>query len=959
MEDNRFNDIERLIFARIDYDIDNGKQLQSEDINTYIDKTLEFVGDLKFENKVRENIFKDIERRYFVTHKRGIPIFNDYDNIPVWYSNNDIENPYFWNRYKQYLLSETSISKASIDLLDESTLPDIMNCLGNPKDVFEGKRLRRGLVIGDVQSGKTSTYIGLICKAADAGYKVVILLTGTTESLRRQTQERVDKGIIGYTYNESKTHGAWVGVGKYDRKLMATSFTSCCDDFVSIKKNIPSSLQSHNSLIIFVVKKNVSVLNRLFTWLKELNIDREKGYVDEPMLLIDDEADNASINTRADETDPTRTNKLIRRICNLFKNTTYVGFTATPFANVFIDPDSLDEMKNADLFPEHFIYALESPSNYIGADKIFYEDSQYYPNLCYITDVEEPDYTSEEYKEAVQYNIDILNHGSFYYKHKKEWNGTLPASLDEAVLCFFLANAIRDLRGQCSTPRSMMVNMSSFVKVQGVIKNHIEEFRDDVFNTIQYDFSKHSEDNEYLPLYSKLKISWEKHFSHVSDISFKRATRKDTLINAIKGIKIIMVNGTKQSERLNYSQDKSMRVIAVGGFALSRGLTLEGLMVSYFYRNTSTYDVLMQMGRWFGYRNGYEDLFQIWTTQTSAQWYAEVARSSQELKDDIREMFEQRLTPKDFGIKVRANNEELGITSYNKMRTASVIDISYSFYGNIYDTPYISSKIESNKLNLKKTKELSRILYESGYNLRFADIGKYDDSKVLDKGNGHSRFYENIPKYLVRKFLSEINISAFNDKFDIDNILQFIDDPQTTGIDYWDIVYESGRSDKNYDVPYLESIKCMERPICEAPIKKVVQISSKHRILSPSEGLLTLAKEDIELVKQRCWSNWNTVAKFIKDKNIPLKAYFQYLPNRKPMLIIMYIQPTKEKRDINKEESRMITKFRKDLGDDCIVTFAIGFPGIKEPVNPTRYKVNKTYVNVMAYNEIGDDTDEE
>lgn len=129
------------------------------------------------------------------------------------------------------------------------------------------------------------------------------------------------------------------------------------------------SLNSQNSLIVFVVKKNVSVLNKLYKWLYDQNVDTVKGYIDIPMLLIDDEADNASVNTKKDETDPTKTNKLIRQVCCLFKDTTYVGFTATPFANVFIDPDSVDSMRNADLFPEHFIYALEPPSNYVGAQK--------------------------------------------------------------------------------------------------------------------------------------------------------------------------------------------------------------------------------------------------------------------------------------------------------------------------------------------------------------------------------------------------------------------------------------------------------------------------------------------------------------------------------------------------------------------------------------------------------------
>ena len=161
------------------------------------------------------------------------------------------------------------------------------------------------------------------------------------------------------------------------------------------------------------------------------------------MLLIDDEADNASVNTKKDNTDPTKTNAIIRKICNLFQTANYIGFTATPFANVFIDPDSVDSMKNADLFPEHFIYTLPTPSSYIGADKIFNEDKEYYRNLRFITDVEEPDYTSDEYRTDLHENIEELNSGTFYSRHKKEWNGVLPNSLKESIYCYYLANVIK------------------------------------------------------------------------------------------------------------------------------------------------------------------------------------------------------------------------------------------------------------------------------------------------------------------------------------------------------------------------------------------------------------------------------------------------------------------------------------------------------------------------------------
>ena len=242
-------------------------------------------------------------------------------------------------------------------------------------------------------------------------------------------------------------------------------------------------------------------MRKLYQWLYQQNIDKVKGYVDAPMLLIDDESDNASINTKKDETDPTKTNKLIRDICNLFKNSTYVGFTATPFANIFIDPDSVDSMRQADLFPEDFIYSLPTPSSYIGAKRLFSKDGDCYENLKFISDIEEPDYSSEEYRSMLNDDIESLNRGTFYFQHKKEWDGILPDSLREAVLSFFIGNVIRDLRGDTSSPRSMLVNMTRFVKVQNVIRDYIEKIYNEVVRTITYDFSDVFTKNVELPLY--------------------------------------------------------------------------------------------------------------------------------------------------------------------------------------------------------------------------------------------------------------------------------------------------------------------------------------------------------------------------------------------------------------------------------------------------------------------------
>lgn len=932
-------------------------------LKEYISQAMQFLG-LDGDNDDISELVHDLEYEVSVRHTKGSAIFNDYDNPHDWYTKliPNLPNQPFWERYRRFLMENSSLDEKSINLLDHETLPNILNCLGDPNEQFEGKRLKRGLIIGDVQSGKTSTYTGLICKSADAGYKVIILLAGTTESLRQQTQERIDEGVIGYTFPKDAQNNKVikVGVGNYTDGMPASAFTSVQRDFVGGTDKIATSINQHKSIVVFVCKKHVSVLTKLYNWLKDQNLDTVKGYVDAPMLLIDDEADNASVNTKKDETDPTKTNKIIRDICNLFKNSTYVGFTATPFANIFIDPDSVDSMKQADLFPDNFIYALPTPSSYIGARRLFYPEGDCYKNLRFIADIEEPDYSSEEYKDASKNNIDSLNHGTFYHLHKKEWDGILPDSLREAVLCFFIANTIRDLRGDISAPRSMLVNMSKYVNVQRVIKEHVEDIYNSVLKSITYDFDECQSKNNTHPLYIELYSVWKKHFSNIGDVLYSRILEKKALLNAISNIKILVVNGSKQSSKLDYKANPSLRVIAVGGLSLSRGLTLEGLLVSYFYRNTSTFDVLMQMGRWFGYRRKYEDLFLVWTSQDSALWYAEIAEASELLKEDIQRMYDQRLTPKDFGLKVRDNCNALQITARNKMRAASEYKMRVAYYGNIYDTPYLSFNVEHNTKNLKRVADFVAFLKSSNYEYRFADIERNKNKDVSSPYIHDSRYFADVPKSVIKDFLSKINCSLLNMNFNIENILTFMDNPENTGIEQWNVVFEGGDSAVPCQITGLDNIHCTKRAIYDRG--NAVQISSRRRILGTREGKFCLSSDDISLAETRCKNAWSVEGisdDEISKKSIPVKAYFQYLKKRKPILVIMLIQPEVKTEDPTKENCKSFKKFIEKLGNDQLIGFAIGFPGVKGEESAVNYQVNRTWLRVNGLEIDNDSTNEE
>lgn len=925
------------------------KELNASMLHDYVKRALSFLGLVGDDDDIKD-LVNDLEYEVSVRHTQGCAIFNDYETLHNWYSKLKLNQQPFWERYRRFLLEKSSLDERSIDILDHKTLPNILNCLADPNEQFEGKRTPcRGLIIGDVQSGKTSTYIGLICKAADAGYKVIILLAGTTESLRQQTQERIDEGIIGYTFPKDikQSTGVKVGVGEYTSTRPASAFTSVQRDFVGSADKLATSIHLHNSIVVFVCKKNVSVLHKLYKWIEEQNMDVVKGYVDAPMLLIDDEADNASVNTKLDETDPTKTNKIIRNICNLFKNSTYVGFTATPFANIFIDPESVDSMKQADLFPENFIYSLPTPSTYIGAKKIFYPDGDYYSNLRFISDIVEPDYSSEEYKEMVNEDVDTLNSGTFYYLHKKEWDGIFPDSLREATLCFFIANTMRDLRGDISAPRSMLINMSRFVKVQRVICDHIVDIYNSVLSVLKYDFSEKDSENVNIPLYKELEKLLNTHFSHVNDISSKRVLNKKALLDAISNIQIVVVNGSKTSSKLDYKSNPHLRVIAIGGLALSRGLTLEGLLTSYFYRNTATFDVLMQMGRWFGYRRKYEDLFQIWTSQSSALWYAEIAEASELLKEDIQKMYEQHLTPKDFGLKVRDNCEALQITASNKMRSASQFQFRVAYYGNMYDTPYLSLNAENNKENLRVTQELAKDLFRKGYEYRFADVERHRNDDPCSISITDSRYFSNVPKSVVRDYLTRIKCSLLNMNFNIESILNFIDDDNNTGLDNWDIVFEGGDGTSLCKIQELSNIRCIKRAIYDNG--NAVQISSRRRILGTREGRFCLDADSIKKAETECRNIWisNGMSKeeaFKKD--IPVKAYFKYLKERKPVLVILLIEPEVKPEEPGKSNGKAFKDFVKDTKGHQLIAFAIGFPGVRGEEAAVTYQVNKTWLRV-------------
>lgn len=890
----------------------------------------------------KQELISYLENYIFVKHDHeGYAIISDEPFDRTWYTKNKPQNEYFWDLFSAYHAEKGDLDRASLNLLGDKTLPNLMNCLGNPKEQLNKQRKRYGLVLGDVQSGKTSTYSGLICKAADAGVKVVILLAGITETLRQQTQERIEEDIVGLTIRTDNFHNnkpTNVGVGTlpgWENKV--TTFTLYEDDFNMGRAKSMTSIGTHKSIVLFVVKKNVPVLTHLHEWLtgpnQHLNEEEKLPY---SLLLIDDEADNASINTKDSTIDPTATNKKIREICEVFMNSNYVGFTATPYANIFINSDTDDDMVTADLFPKDFIYVLPTPKPYIGAQRIFGEPSKEHPeygncsymlNNCYITDIIEP--KNEDIKKmSEKQQIEC----PLYFKHKKIWKGQLPKSLLESIRCYYLANAIRDLdKKQFDAPRTMLVNVSRFVNVHNYLKNELETIVEADYKEIRVNFSKYQEKNVGNELYDELRRLFNIHYSNCG-YTWEQVGQRDVLLKwesekEKKSIKVIMVNGSKESrdEAPNYKKNPSWRIIAVGGLALSRGLTLKGLMTSYFYRNTCTYDVLMQMGRWFGYRQNYDKVCRVWITNTSANWYREIAEATEELKSELAHMNSLELTPKQFGLRIRRDDTALEITARNKMRKAGMCEIRTTYWGDVFETPYFSTNIQDNDINIDVTTKWLHKIVSSG----FAPLKVKDFSSYIIR---------DVPAEEITYILGQIHTSDKNLRFNRTNIASFIGANQDE-LHLWDVVVVGGTSDEIHGLfpdPTIV-IKATTRIFSVRGDGEGFSFTHQGVVSGNNDGKIGLdnpkeVQEDFKV----CESKENPLSAL----KINRYTWFKYA-KRKPAIYIYPVRPSEKRR----AEGGTLGDYISELGDKPVMGYALGIPGYGHISDTHSYYTNIVYQN--------------
>lgn len=611
----------------------------------------------------------------------------------------------YWPRYEKYLLHTlpSGVVKQSHEDTDL-----VLGLLGNPGQ--SGSWDRRGLVVGEVQSGKTTNYTSLVCKAADAGYKVIIVLAGVHESLRMQTQIRLDEGFLGRRTDT----GAVTGVGLIDPSLKPISATtrSLRGDFNKIiARNLDMPLGS-DSPILLVVKKNAKNLQNVRNFLAGTSDEVPAGKIrGVPLLIVDDESDHASVNTleqsfsadnRPDTNfEPTAINGAIRQILRLFQQKAYVGYTATPFANIFIHHKGLTKRQDRDLFPRNFIVNLHPPSNYFGATRAFGidQDRDVSDGTALIRVIdgaagdrrELSDWMPARHKQTHQ-PTSVTDEG-------------FPASLRRAILSFILACAIRKLRGQLTEHNSMLVHVTRFTRLQRIVYEQIDEFMVRSRRALRYEDAgtgtiwtemKEILENDFRPTNERVVASGLPGVGRIPDWG----TVAPTLADVAERIKLKEING-QATDVLDYENFKGdgVDVIAVGGDKLSRGLTLEGLTVSYFARQTDMYDTLLQMGRWFGYRPGYLDLCRLYTTSILKEAFEHIATASEELRREFDFMQTLNIRPIEYGLKVLSHTR-LKPTASAKRRHASDVIVYETYAGKVSETKTFSleqSVLENNR----------------------------------------------------------------------------------------------------------------------------------------------------------------------------------------------------------------------------------------------------------------------
>jgi microcompartment protein CcmL/EutN len=830
----------------------------------------------------------------------------------------------FWNRYSEFLLEEKGMPTAVVTQTHRLT-SRILDGLFDP--VLPGAIIKYGLVVGQVQSGKTANYTGLISKAVDAGFNLIVVLAGTQNSLRSQTQLRIDEGFLGFDTQYQRafdTGEHTIGVGINRKRLPVHSVTSSASG-----GDIGGSttLTFHtNEPIIVVAKKTKPRLEKLVKWLSSQAEQWPGGkriIRSKKMLIIDDEADQASINTNKEDDPATTTNRLIREVIGLFEKAGYVGYTATPFANIFI-PIEEDQ-----LFPRDFIVNLPAPSNYIGPDRVFgfsvLEDDgssdSVLPIVRRISDYnsfipdrhKKADLPSWKTNEAVEQN------------YITDFRRQIPESLKTAIKSFIITCAIRLLRGQSAVHNSMLIHITRFQNWQKLIfrvtdevlsyyKLGIEQNVPEIVAEFQAVFEQDTKRNKsYVTTTRAILTNGLGKLDHHIQVH-KWEDVMQMLHEAASRIQVREINGGSKDVLDYYEHKGGLSVIAIGGDKLSRGLTLEGLSVSYYLRASKMYDTLMQMGRWFGYRTGYTDLCRLFTSREINEWFCHITHASEELREEFDYMSNVAgATPEKYALKVRTHPGALQISASNKIRRA--VDIRVSWAGRLIESYELSKNKETVSQNLECTKGLIRSLGNS-----------YTPRK-------ENYLWENVPASKVVEFLNEFKLSENLRAADPSNLIRFINLQLTNKeLTAWNVALISKKTADPEKSTVMADGKVRAgwylRTADEQNTTEENYYLRKSRVISPRDEFIDLKPEDYEEAMKRTYAMWAKK----KKEGIPSYPNGDIVRNeiRDPstsLLMIYLLEP-----------HGAFLKDEVETFSDPVVAFAISFPGSRHNL-PVSYKI--------------------
>jgi len=800
-----------------------------------------------------------------------------------------------WERYRRYLQDAKQFPLPVVNRLDEVT-DQILMRFEDPHRT--GAWDRRGMVVGHVQSGKTANYTGLINKAIDAGYKIVVVLTGMDDALRSQTQVRLDEGVVGYDTRKRMAvdqSNSRIGVGRIGgASVVNVNSLTSSEQKGDFKKTVAQSLGVNpggKDPILLVVKKNKSILNNLIAWITSFDArtdDRNvKVLYNTPLLVIDDECDFASINTNVNDPDvePTAINLAVRKLLRAFDQSAYVGYTATPFANIFIAPDSpSDEEYGENLFPRDFIVSLKRSSDYVGATRVF--------------GIDEDPTTGIDELEALPILRSVDDHENWLeprHKNGFQVGSDLPESMREAILSFVLVCAARAQRGQEKEHNSMLVHVTRFVSVQKDITRQISDEVSLLRQRIRY-----GEGERAFTAMDELRSLWESNFrettSGIEGYEEKYVPWEAIspyIQSAVSKINVRMVNGLSQ-EALEYFDQEGISVIAVGGSKLSRGLTLEGLSVSYYLRTSKMYDTLMQMGRWFGYRPGYLDLCRLYTTNELIEWYRETALASEDLLVQFDEMTLTGGTPRDFGLRVRNSSSGLLVTRAGAMREGTRMRMTFS--GDITETIKFSNDQQTIESNLNSVEGLIRAL-----DLKAPPVER--NQKLVWSGVSTDVILDFLAKYQTHPDNYKVNKKLIGDYIRARNR----DNPSE--LTDWTVAIINGPN---------STFRILQHEIGHIQRKDLTPSSQDFtikRLVSPSDERVDLDKDQVEAALEQTRTMFNLGLLKTRDGNPPSevsgRAVRAFRSPSKGVLLIYLIQPTVE---------------AGNTGANPYIGFAISFP---------------------------------